>query len=69
MSVFVRSPSALIVCVRYNQSSYLRFRTTKVKDTKLTLAVIPFQILESFAIVYKGLKIEQERKLLLRNPS
>ena len=26
----------------HKQSGYLAFRTTKVKDTKLTLAVIPF---------------------------
>ena len=32
----------VFVCVRHNQSGYLTFRTTKVKDTKLILAVIPF---------------------------
>ena len=40
--VFVRFPSAFSVCVRHNQSGYLTFKTTKIKDTKLTLAVIPF---------------------------
>ena len=40
--VFVRSPSALSACVSHNQSGYLAFRMTKIKDTKLTLAVIPF---------------------------
>ena len=39
--VFVRFPSAFCVCVHHNQSGYLAFKTTKVKDTKLTLAVIP----------------------------
>ena len=41
VSVFVRFPSAFSVCVRHSQSGYLAFRTTKIKDTKLTLAVIP----------------------------
>ena len=44
VSVCVRVQSAFFVCVRYNQSGYLRFRTAKIKDTKLTLAVIPFQV-------------------------
>ena len=37
-SVFVD----IVVCVSHNQSDYPAFRTTKVKDTKLTLGVIPF---------------------------
>ena len=32
------------VCVRHNQSGCLAFKTTKVKDTKLILAVIPLQV-------------------------
>ena len=36
VSVFARFPSAFCVCVRRNQSCYLAFRTTKVKDIKLT---------------------------------
>ena len=42
VSVFVRFSSAFSVYVRHNQSGYVAFRTTKIKDTKLTLAVIPF---------------------------
>ena len=42
VSVFVRLPPAFRVCVRHNRSGYLAFRTTEVKDAKLTLAVIPF---------------------------
>ena len=41
VSVSVRFPPA-VVCVHHNQSGYLTFRTTKVEDTKLILAVIPF---------------------------
>ena len=40
--VFVRFPSAFSVCVFHNQLGYLTFKTTKIKDIKLTLAVIPF---------------------------
>ena len=43
VTVFVCFPTALFICVRHKQSSYLVFRTTKVKDTKLTLAVIPLK--------------------------
>ena len=35
-------PIGSLVRVRRNQSGYLAFRMTKVKDTKLTLAVTPF---------------------------
>ena len=31
-----------IFCLRAPQPIYLAFRTTKIKDTKLTLAAIPF---------------------------
>ena len=40
VSVFVCSSSAFFVCVRHNLLDYLAFRTTKVKDAKLTLAVV-----------------------------
>ena len=42
VSVFGRFLSAFSVCVRHKQSGHLAFRTTKVKDAKLTLAVISF---------------------------
>ena len=32
-------PVGVLVCVRRNQPGYLSFKTTKVKDTKLKLAV------------------------------
>ena len=35
-------PVGVLTCVRHKQSGYLAFRTTKVKGTKLTLAVILF---------------------------
>ena len=38
--VFVRSLLAFCVCVRHDLSDQLAFKTTKVKDPKLTLAVI-----------------------------
>ena len=38
--VFVRPPPAFAVCLRHNLSGWLAFKTTKVKDTKLTLEVI-----------------------------
>ena len=35
----------IVVCASHNQSGYLAFRMTRVKDTKLTLvAVIPFKV-------------------------
>ena len=37
-------PVDVLACVRHKQSGYLAFRTTKVKDTKLTLAVILFKV-------------------------
>ena len=44
VSVFVRSLPAGFVWLCYDQSGYLGFRTTKAKETKLTLAVIPFHV-------------------------
>ena len=41
-SVFIRVLSVIFVCLRDNQSGYQALRATRVKDTKLTLAVIPF---------------------------
>ena len=43
VSVFVCFPSVVVgVCVLHNQSGYLAFRTARIKDSKLTLAIIPF---------------------------
>ena len=37
-------PVGIFVCAHHNQSGYLAFKMAKVKDTKLTLAVIPFYV-------------------------
>ena len=44
LSVFICFLLAVIVSARHNQSGYLAFRTTRVKDPKLTLAVVSFQV-------------------------
>ena len=71
VSVFVRPLVAVFVCVRYNQSGYLRFRTTKVKDPKLALAVISFQVGQNSSPTFLPLqtydKTVAEFPFLLRN--
>ena len=44
VSVLIRSPPAFFVWARHNQPGYLASRTTRVEDTKLTLAFIPFYV-------------------------
>ena len=42
--VFYFEKSAVFVCMGCNQLGFLAFRTTKVKDPKLTVAVILFYV-------------------------
>ena len=56
VSVFVWFSSAVFVCVRHNQSGYLRFRKTKFKNTKLTLAVISFQVGQNNSSIFLALE-------------
>ena len=42
--VFIRLPSVFLFYVRRNQLENLEFKTTRVEDTILILAVIPFQV-------------------------
>ena len=69
--VFVRFPSAFSVCVRHNRSGYLTFRTTNIKDTKLTLVVIPFKVEANNSLNFLALQTYEEKVAefpsLLRN--
>ena len=42
--MFVRFALALFVCMSCNKQGRLAFRTTRVEDTHLMLAAIPFQV-------------------------
>ena len=50
--VFVRFLSAFSVCMRRKQSGHQALRTTKVKDTHLTLAVIPFKVDANNSLIF-----------------
>ena len=57
--MFIRFSPPSFVCVRHNQQGHLAFRTTRVEDTHLTLAAIPFyERVNSFLFFY-GYKICQ----------
>ena len=42
--------------MRYNQSGYLAFKTTKVKDTKLALTVISFKVEWNNCLIFLALE-------------
>ena len=70
-TVLVRFPPTVFVCVRFDQSGFLGFRATKVKDTKLTLAVIPFQVGKNNSLNFLALQTYKnkvaEYPFLLKN--
>ena len=61
MFVFIRFSSAFVVCVRHKQSGNLAFRMTAVKDTELTLAVIPFKVELNNSLCLLALQIYEKK--------
>ena len=56
VSVLVRPSSAFLFARATKQSDYLTFRTTKVKDTKLTLAIISFKAEANNSLIFLPLQ-------------
>ena len=53
--------SFLFACVRHNQSGDLAFSTPDVKDTHLTLAVIPFQVGINILLIFSVITNKREK--------
>ena len=59
--VFILFSPSSFVCVRRNQLSKLAFKTTRVKDTQLTLATIPFQVGVNNSLLFLTLQTYEKK--------